>query len=38
MKVKGQWHSSMIARTVYQLLGLSYPDPKAAPAIKEMLK
>jgi len=28
----------MVARTVYELLGLSYPDPKAAPAIKEMIK
>jgi hypothetical protein len=38
MKMKGQWSSAMVARTVYELLGLSYPDPKAASAIKEMIK
>jgi hypothetical protein len=38
MKTKGQWHSSMVARTVYELLGLEYPDASAAPAIKEMIK
>ena len=38
MKIKGQWSSAMVARTVFELLGLSYPDPKAAPAIKEMIK
>lgn len=38
MKTQGQWHSSMIARTVFQLLGMEYPDAKAFPAIKEMIK
>lgn len=38
MKVKGQWHSAMVARTVFGLLGLDYPDSKAAPLIKEMIK
>lgn len=38
MKVQGQWYSSMIARTVFQLLGMDYPDAKAAPSVKEMIK
>jgi hypothetical protein len=38
MKIQGQWTSAMVARTVFQLLGLNYPDAKAAPAVKEMLK
>ncbi|MBC6368515.1 alkaline phosphatase family protein [Algoriphagus sp. AK58] len=38
MKMEGQWSSSMVARTVFQLLGLDYPDAKAAPAVKEMIK
>lgn len=38
MKVSGQWHSAMIARTIFQLLGMEYPDAKAAPAVKEMVK
>jgi hypothetical protein len=38
MKIQGQWQSAMIARTIFQLLGMDYPDPKAAPAIKEMMK
>lgn len=38
MKVQGQWHSSMVARTVFQLLGMEYPDPKAGAVIKEMIK
>jgi hypothetical protein len=38
MKVDGQWSSAMVARTVFQLLGLEYPDAKAAPAVKEMIK
>ena len=38
MKVSGQWQSAMVARTVFQLLGLDYPDSKAAPAIQEMIK
>ncbi|TDQ18270.1 hypothetical protein DFQ04_0068 [Algoriphagus boseongensis] len=38
MKMEGQWNSSMVARTVFKLLGLDYPDPKAAPFVKEMVK
>jgi hypothetical protein len=38
MKTPGQWQSAMIARTVFQLLGMEYPDAKAFPAIKEMVK
>lgn len=38
MKVSGQWHSAMIARTIFKLLGMEYPDAKAAPAVKEMVR
>jgi hypothetical protein len=38
MKTQGQWQSAMIARTIFQLLGMDYPDAKAAPAIKEMVR
>lgn len=38
MKKKGQWQSAMLARTVFTLLGLEYPDERAAPEIKEMIK
>jgi len=38
MKVEGQWTSAMVARTVFRLLGMEYPDAKAAPAVKEMFK
>ncbi|EAZ80236.1 hypothetical protein [Algoriphagus machipongonensis] len=38
MKIEGQWQSAMVARTVFKLLGLEYPDEKAAPVIKEMIK
>lgn len=38
MKTSGQWQSAMVARTVFKLLGLEYPDEKAAPTIQEMLK
>lgn len=38
MKMQGQWQSAMIARTIFQLLGLEYPNAKAAPAVKEMIK
>ena len=38
MKMEGQWSSAMVVRTIFQLLGLDYPDPKAAPAVKEMIK
>ena len=37
MKVKGQWQSAMIARTIFKLLGLEYPDTKAGPVIQEMM-
>lgn len=38
MKIQGQWYSAMVARTIFQLLGMEYPDAKAAPAVKEMIK
>ncbi|MFN3998608.1 alkaline phosphatase family protein [Algoriphagus sp.] len=38
MKSKGQWQPAMIARTIFQLLGMEYPDSKAFPAIKEMVR
>ena len=38
MKTEGQWSSAMVARTVFGLLGLEYPDSKAAPAIQELVK
>lgn len=38
MKSQGQWHSAMIARTLFQMLGMEYPDAKAGKAIKEMVK
>jgi len=38
MKIKGQWQSAMVARTIFKLLGKEYPDEKAAPAIQEMIK
>jgi bisphosphoglycerate-independent phosphoglycerate mutase (AlkP superfamily) len=38
MKTKGQWQSAMVARTIFQLLGMEYPDEKAGPVIKEMVK
>ncbi|WP_332914079.1 hypothetical protein [Algoriphagus boritolerans] len=38
MKTPGQWQSAMIARTIFQLLGMEYPDPKAFPAVKEMVR
>jgi hypothetical protein len=37
MKVQGQWHSSMIARTIFRLLGLEYPEPKAAQELQMIL-
>jgi len=30
IKQEGQWHSAMLPRTIFQLLGLDYPDAKAA--------
>lgn len=38
LKSPGQWQSAMVARTIFQLLGMEYPDAKAAPAIKEMVR
>lgn len=38
MKVQGQWHSARIARTIFQLLGMEYPDAKVGSAVKEMIK
>jgi hypothetical protein len=38
MKKEGQWQSAKVALTIFQLLGLEYPDSKAAPAIQEMMK
>ena len=38
MKIQGQWYSAMVARTIFQILGMEYPDAKAAPAVKEMIK
>jgi hypothetical protein len=38
MKIPGQWHSSMIARTIFSLLGLEYPDSKADSVIKGLIK
>ena len=38
LKSQGQWQSAMVARTIFQLLGMEYPDAKAAPAIQEMIK
>jgi membrane-anchored protein YejM (alkaline phosphatase superfamily) len=36
LKTKGLWHSSMIARTIFKLLGKEYPDVKAGEAITDM--
>ncbi|MEN2283258.1 phosphoglyceromutase [Algoriphagus sp. SE2] len=38
MKMKGQWQTAMVARTVFKLLGLEYPDDKAAPVIEGMIR
>lgn len=38
MKMKGQWQSAMVARTVFKLLGMEYPDEKAGPVINEIIK
>tara|TARA_R110002074_G_scaffold78126_9_gene176895 strand:- start:172 stop:1248 length:1077 start_codon:yes stop_codon:yes gene_type:complete len=38
IKNKGLWHSSMIAKTIYSLLGIEYPDEKAGEVITEMIK
>lgn len=38
MKSEGQRYSSMLARTISELLGKKYPDDKASQAIQEMIK
>ena len=38
LQSQGQWHSAGIARTIFQLLGMEYPDEKAGKVIKEMMK
>ena len=37
IKQEGQWHSAMLARTIFRLLGLDYPEAKAASEWKEIL-
>lgn len=37
MKIQGQWYSAMIARTIFRMLGLEYPDPNAGKVIQEMI-
>jgi hypothetical protein len=37
IKQEGQWHSAMLPSTIFRLLGLDYPDGKAAPEWKEIL-
>ncbi|MCR9081501.1 MAG: sulfatase-like hydrolase/transferase [Cyclobacteriaceae bacterium] len=38
MKIEGQWHSAQVARTIFKLLGMEYPDPKAGEVIKDMVR
>lgn len=38
MKVDGQWHSAQVARTIFTLLGMDYPDDKAGALIEEMIQ
>lgn len=38
MKQAGEWGSAMIARTIYALLGMEYPEAKAGAVIKEMIQ
>lgn len=38
MKSLGQWQSAQIARTIFKLLGMEYPDAKAGKVIEEMVK
>ncbi|HSF53949.1 MAG TPA: sulfatase-like hydrolase/transferase [Algoriphagus sp.] len=38
MKIQGQWYSSMIARTIFSLLEIEYPDATAGPVIQEMIR
>ena len=35
---EGQWYSAMLPRTIFGLLGLDYPETKAAPEWKEILR
>ena len=37
IKQEGQWHSAMVPRTIFRLLGLEYPDAKAAPELQMIL-
>ncbi|TDK47258.1 sulfatase-like hydrolase/transferase [Algoriphagus formosus] len=38
MKIEGQWNSAQIARTLFKLLGLEYPDNKAGSVIDDMIQ
>ncbi|RAI85801.1 alkaline phosphatase family protein [Algoriphagus yeomjeoni] len=38
MKSQGQWESARIARTIFELLGMEYPDSKAGKLIEVMVK
>lgn len=38
MKSTGEWQSAMVARTIFKLLGMEYPDAKAGKVIEEMVK
>ncbi|MBY5950981.1 sulfatase-like hydrolase/transferase [Algoriphagus marincola] len=38
MKIEGQWHSAQVARTIFKLLGMEYPDPKAGEVIEDMVR
>jgi hypothetical protein len=37
IKQEGQWHSAMLPRTIFRLLGLEYPEAKAAQALPWVL-
>jgi hypothetical protein len=37
IKQEGQWHSSMLPRTIFGLLGLEYPEVKAAQELQMIL-
>lgn len=37
IKQEGQWYSAMVPRTIFRLLGLEYPDAKAAPELQMIL-
>lgn len=38
VRSEGQLYPSMLARTIYELLGLEYPDKKASPSINNMIR